>query len=308
MSMQRQGQQQQKQIPWARISVAIILSIIFAVFGAMFALFQWFFPFSSPDTAEPPPIHAPSLIPPITVHFPMPHNSQALNTSVDTFHKRIEQQLSLWMVPYRRNPFFTGREALLTYLHEQLNKNQTTALTQAQAVNGLGGIGKTQTAVEYAYRYRHEYRFVLWIRAATRDTLIFDFVTIAKMLQLPEKDEQDHTITVAAVKRWLMEHESWLLILDNADDLDVIHGSLPTGNNGHILITTRTQAVGSIGRSIEVEKMDGEEGTLFLMRRARILTPESPLDRAGKADRIQAEAIVAAMDGLPLALDQAGAY
>src|SRR2546421_10926403 len=277
MSMQRQGQQQQKQIPWARISVAIILSIIFAVFGAMFALFQWFFPFSSPDTAEPPPIHAPSLIPPITVHFPMPHNSQALNTSVDTFHKRIEQQLSLWMVPYRRNPFFTGREALLTYLHEQLNKNKTTALTQAQAINGLGGIGKTQTALEYAYRYRHEYRFVLWVRAATLDTLIADFLTIADLLQLPEKDEQDQTIAVAAVKHWLTEHQGWLLILDNADDLSASRESLPTAGNGHILITTRAQALGSIAQSITVDKMDREEGTLFLLRRARILAPESPL-------------------------------
>jgi hypothetical protein len=271
MSTQQQRQQQYKRVPWRRITIAIIisllfaisatvgilnnlnslfnvLSIIFAVLSAVFALFQWLFPFSSPNTTESHPKYTPQLIPPITVHLSNPHTLQALDPSVDTSHNRVEQQISLWMVPYRRNPFFTGREALLTYLHEQLNKNQTIALAQAQAINGLGGIGKTQTAVEYAYRYRHEYRLVLWIRAATRDTLIADFVTIANLLKLPEQDEQDHTITVAAVKRWLAEQEGWLLILDNADDLDVIRDSLPIGSNGHILITTRTRAVGSASR------------------------------------------------------------
>jgi hypothetical protein len=60
------------------------------------------------------------------------------------------------------------------------------------------GIGKTQIAVEYAYRYRDEYHIVLWVRAAARDSLIADFVTIAGLLHLPEKDEQDQKIVIAA--------------------------------------------------------------------------------------------------------------
>src|SRR5690349_2764993 len=57
----------------------------------------------------------------------------------------------LWNVPYPRNPFFTGREELLTHLAEALRMGPATALTQPQAISGLGGIGKTQVAVEYAY-------------------------------------------------------------------------------------------------------------------------------------------------------------
>src|SRR5260370_608874 len=329
MPMPQQGQQQ-KRIPWIRITIAIVLSLlfagstaigiltnlpalyndlflIFALLGALFAFFQWFFPFSSHNTVESSSIHPLSQIPPITVHVSTPQMSQSLDISKSPSSNSLESP-ALRTVPYRRNPFFTGREALLEYLHDHLSKTKAAALTQTQAINGLGGIGKTQAAVEYAYRCRDEYHSVIWIRAATRDTLITDFVGIANRLQLSEKDEQDQMITVAAVKRWLTEHQDWLLILDNADNLDVIGDFLPTGDSGHVLITTRAQAVGSIAQDISVGKMDEEEGVLLLLRRAKVLAVDASLDQATDTDQREAAAIVAAMDGLPLAIDQAGAY
>src|SRR5215469_2123692 len=124
----------------------------------------------------------------------------------------------VWTIPYLRNPYFTGREAVLKFVHATLQTGQPTALAQAQAISGLGGIGKTQTAVEYAYRYRSAYRFVLWAKADKLETLHADLRTIATLLDLPEQDAQDQTLLVAAVKRWLGEQRDWLLILDNADD------------------------------------------------------------------------------------------
>ena len=214
----------------------------------------------------------------------------------------------VWNVPYGRNSFFTGRENLLQQLHDRLMTHRSAVLTQAQAVSGLGGIGKTQTVVEYAYRYQQAYQYVLWVRAATRATLMADFVTIAGLLHLPEQDEQDQALVVAAVRNWLAQHSGWLLIFDNADDLNLSGEFLPTRGEGHILLTTRAQATGTIADPIKVEKMGKEEGSLLLLRRSKILAPGAPLDQPTQAERASAEAIVVMLDMLPLAIDQAGAY
>ncbi len=213
-----------------------------------------------------------------------------------------------WNVPSRRNPYFTGREDLLTRLHEFLHSGKATALTQPQAISGLGGIGKTQTAVEYAYRYRGDYQAVLWASAASRETLISDFVALAAVLQLPERDLADQGVVVAAVKRWLASNKGWLLILDNADDLELAADFIPLASSGHLLLTTRAQSTGAIAKSLEVEKMEQAEGALLLLRRAKKLAAGAPLEQATAPDRSLAEAIVRELDGLPLALDQAGAY
>jgi hypothetical protein len=215
---------------------------------------------------------------------------------------------SIWNIPYHRNPFFTGRETLLTLLHDSLTANKAAALTQAQAISGLGGIGKTQVAIEYAYHYQQEYTALLWASAASHESLILDFVALASVLNLPEQEAQDQTITIAAVKHWLVTHDSWLLVLDNADELEVVSEFLPPTSKGHVLITTRTQATGSIARSIEVDEMNPDEGTLLLLRRAKLLAPDAALEQASPQDRRDAYAIVHALYGLPLAVDQAGAY
>ena len=111
--------------------------------------------------------------------------------------------------------------------------------------------------------------------AASRETLVADFVTLAELLDLPEKDEQDQPRIVAAVKRWLATHEDWLLILDNADDLPLAQEFLPTSHKGYILFTTRAQAAGAIAASIEVEQLNLQEGTLLLLRWTKLLEMDS---------------------------------
>src|SRR5258708_28616063 len=96
------------------------------------------------------------------------------------------------------------------------------ALSQPQALYVLGGIGKTQTAAEYAFRYGDDYTNVFWVRAATRDTLVAGFVRLAQLLDLAQKDQQDQSRIVSAAKRRLPVHEAWLHILDQADDLHLV--------------------------------------------------------------------------------------
>jgi hypothetical protein len=104
---------------------------------------------------------------------------------------------SLWTVPYPRNPLFTGREDLLARLAQALQLGQATALSQPTAISGLGGIGKTQLAIEYAYQHRQDYQAVFWVRADTRENLISNFVSMAGNLQLPEQYARDVQQTVS---------------------------------------------------------------------------------------------------------------
>ena len=211
-------------------------------------------------------------------------------------------------IPYERNPLFTGREDILKRLSTALKESKTTALTQPQAISGLGGIGKTQTAVEYAYRYQDDYDFILWVKAGSSDSLMSDFVSIATLLDLPQQQEQEQRLIVEAVKRWFQDNTGWLAIFDNADDLAMVQGFLPSGGKGHILLTTRAHATGRMAQRIEVAKMEPEEGALFLLHRTTLLDANAPFEDAAIADQQTARKIVQAMDGLPLALDQAGAY
>jgi tetratricopeptide (TPR) repeat protein/transcriptional regulator with XRE-family HTH domain len=213
-----------------------------------------------------------------------------------------------WNVPHLRNLYFTGRESTLDNLHETLNTQGTGSLIHNVAISGLGGIGKTQCAVEYAYRYGYEYRAVLWVQADSYKSLVSDFVKLAALLNLPEKDEPDAKKAIDAVKLWLQTHSHWLLILDNADDLDIVHDFLPMLGEGHILLTTRSQATGTSIKGIELEKMGREEGTLFLLCRAKLIDESASLEDAPVNERREAEEIAQLLDGLPLALDQAGAY
>src|SRR5947209_911601 len=243
----------------------------------------------------------------------LPASSEERDEEITTFSDTPDSYTStppppIWNVPHRRNPFFTGREEILAHLYTLLRSSKAAALTQAQAISGLGGIGKTQVAVEYAYRYRDHYQAIFWINATSREVLSADFVILAALLNLPEQQEKDQDIVKRAVKRWLTTHTGWLLILDNVDDLEMIVDFLPVAGTGDVLITTRLQALGTVAQRIEVEKMVLDEGVMFLLRRTKVLTPGSSLDQVPKEKQAQATEIVTALDGLPLALDQAGAY
>ncbi len=219
-----------------------------------------------------------------------------------------------WLVPLPRNPFFTGREEILETVHTRLHAGQVVALTQSYVLHGLGGgIGKTQIALEYAYRHALEYSAVFWSEAGTVEEIVSGMLRIAELLALPERQEADMQHIVAAVQRWLSTHSRWLLIWDNVEDLELLYGFLPPARQGAILLTTRCQLLGTLAVGMELTPLRPGEGMLLLLRRAKVLEPEAgsrqiqQLAQRLPAEYAAAEQLVTAMDGLPFALDQVGA-
>jgi tetratricopeptide (TPR) repeat protein len=178
-------------------------------------------------------------------------------------------------------------------------------LTQAIALSGLGGIGKTQAALEYAYRYGQEYQAVFWLAAESSESLMVSLQQMADLLQLPEREAAEQSRLASTVRRWLASHQNWLVIADNVEDLDVLQPLLPALVQGALLLTTRRQALGTLARSLEVPPMSEEEGIELLLARSG----QSHLHVA-KASQLPAQAaeLVHFLEGLPLALDQAGSY
>ena len=217
-----------------------------------------------------------------------------------------EDSSVIWNIPYRSNTFFTGREEVIAQLHESLGSGKVAS--QTQAISGLGGIGKTQVAVEYAHRYHNAYQVILWVRGDTREKMLSDIAALSFVLNLKEQYEQEQHRMIEAVRNWLRRNAHWLLIIDNIEDLTLMRTSLPSAVRGSILLTTRTQTTGNIAHRVDLEKMTLEEGALLLLRRTKMVGQDACLQDASPLDSQRAKAIAEALDGLPLALDQAGAY
>ncbi len=211
---------------------------------------------------------------------------------------------NIFNVPVRRNPFFTGREEILEKIKAELESGHEAAVTQVIA--GLGGIGKTHIVAEFAFRQRDIYQAVLWADAETSISLGKSVAEIAEKLNLPEKDSQEQAVVFKAVQDWLTTNSNWLLILDNIEDFDLYENFVPAGIRGHVLITTRQKTRKQIAK-IQVDEME-EEGTLLLLRRSGILGLNDASDKVSKEVKTTAEKINAVFDGLPVALEMAGAY
>ncbi len=235
------------------------------------------------------------------------HATAAANGSTES--KRVPSvALAIWQVPFTRNLLFTGREDILRNLALSFRSTSNAALTQVQIISALGGMGKTQTALEYAYRFREDYTAVIWLRAETREHLFADVVDLVAALNLPEKQERDNRQIIKAVQRWLAEHMHWCIVFDNVEDLAVVREFLPAQFVGHVLITTQLHATGSFVHRLDLPSLPPEEGGLFLLRRAKLLSMQEGLQDVAEDIRNQAEHVRQSLGGLPLALDQAGAY
>lgn len=192
-----------------------------------------------------------------------------------------------------RNTHFTGRDAALRELRQRLTSGDDGAM---QAVHGLGGVGKTQLAVEYAYLYRSEYRYVVFVDAEDPDLVASQFASLARELGLAEVSSEQ---VVPQVYGRLLDHAPWLVIFDNGERPGTLLDALPSGDlgsGGHVIVTTRRRGWSSRAGVIDLEVFTRREAVELLARRVRGMT-------TAVADRIAEQ-----LGDLPLALEQAAGY
>jgi tetratricopeptide (TPR) repeat protein len=144
---------------------------------------------------------------------------------------------------------------------------------------------------------------VLWVKADSRESLISGFLTIARLTSLPGADADDQLSVVNAVLQWLKSTSNWLLIFDNADDVDLVEDFIPTKHGGHVLLTSRARVFDKLGiiTPIKLETLLPEQAERFL--RERVGRDELPVGEHEAVRRLSRE-----LDHLPLALEQAAAY
>jgi hypothetical protein len=172
----------------------------------------------------------------------------------------------------------------------------------------MGGIGKTQLALEYTYRHHTEFDLVWWLRAekptrsaevdpvsGTPTTLLADYAALAGELRLPEAEQRELAAVAQAVRRTLEERARWLLVFDNARNGDDLRDLLPRGGGGRVLITSRNPSWDR-ATPLEVPPLVRALSVAFLLK------------RTNQGDETTAATLAAELGDLPLALEQAAAF
>ncbi|GIE77046.1 cytochrome c [Actinoplanes philippinensis] len=201
----------------------------------------------------------------------------------------------IWGSVPPRNPNFTGRETLLDHLHEQMRVGTTAVLPHA--LHGMGGVGKSQLAVEYVYRHQDEYDVIWWIPSERPAQIGNALAELAQRLQLPVGLEANAAVpAVREALRLGQPYANWLLIFDNAESPEAVRRYFPNGGPGRIMVTSRNPQWSNIARQLEVNVFARQESVELLRRRG----PELSDEDAGR--------LAEALGDLPLALDQAAAW
>jgi hypothetical protein len=188
----------------------------------------------------------------------------------------------------QRNPAFVGRDAALVELREQL---LASGMAVARALHGIGGIGKTQLAVEYAHRFAGSYQLAWWIAAERTELIPTQLADLAVEAGITDRT-MEVPAAVSALQADLRHRPGCLLVFDNAEDPAALQPWLPSGP-GHVLITSRNPNWGEIAAPVDVPVFAAGESVSLLRHRVPSIT---------EAD---AEQVAATLDNLPLALAQA---
>lgn len=190
---------------------------------------------------------------------------------------------------------FLGRDSDLASIHMALHCYEGhVAIT---ALHGLRGVGKTTLAAAYAERHREHHRATWWIRAQTEPTMRADLVGLGVRLGWVAADEKEEPALDAVMERLRHDGNGLLLIYDNAIDASALKPYLPRGGTAQVLVTSNAHAWRGVAAPVEIRLWPKEIGADYLVART-----------GREAERAAAEALSEALEGLPLAHEQAAAY
>ena len=230
----------------------------------------------------------------------------------------------IFSIPYRQNPFFTGRTDILEKIHKNLVVNAPPNITSSYVIYGLGGVGKSQVAMQYCYLHHKDFDFIHWLRADDYGTLLTSYLQLykdtlfRKFSKLNVADETNHELVATRIKLWFEQCEQikWLLVVDNTDSLErdnnlnlqtiseqplpTLGSMIPRGKCGCVLVTSRDRrAVGQLGTDgMELLVMKEDEAKQFLQTCSKA-------DLNTDSDAFQ---LLCDLGRLPLAIEQAGGY
>ena len=210
---------------------------------------------------------------------------------------RRERVRRVWNVP-ARNPGFTGRDGLLAAVHSRLAAGDRAVV---QALAGMGGVGKTQLAIEYAHRFVEDYDLAWWVDAKQGGLIGDQFAALGIALGCvqagagAEAARAEAEAARAAVLGELGQRNRWLLVFDNAEDPADVRSWLP-GGAGHVLITSREHRWAEVAVPVEVDVLARGESVAIL------------LDRVAGLGAVDADRLAAELGDLPLAIAQAAGF
>jgi tetratricopeptide (TPR) repeat protein len=198
---------------------------------------------------------------------------------------------SVFNVPVR-NARFTGRERELQQLRAQLKAGRS-AVVLPVTLRGMGGVGKTQLAMEYAHRFKSAYEIVWWIRAEQPEFIDAQLSDLGARMGVTPGPTAAETAQVTLDE--LKQTDRWLVIFDNAEDVEAVDRWRPQGN-GHVLITSRNEEWENRTTTLPIDVFKRHESVAHLRRRVPALTDP------------EAEQIAEALGDLPLALSNAAGW
>ena len=202
----------------------------------------------------------------------------------------IQTNSPIRCIPHTRNPNFYGRNDLLNELRIALTSSESPIITQI--ICGPEGVGKTQLAVEYAYRYAEEYSTIWWVRAERSALLSLDFAELAAKLGLKTPKDTKPDEMREAIQTELERRGKWLVVCDDAVSLSAVRSFIPQTGNGHVIIISRTDN----NESLLINPFEREISTRYIMSRTMQVNFAAAMELAEL------------LNNIPLALEIACAY